>query len=487
MPPIDTGVPADRARPQTFHRFSYISGGGQLTPLTQSLVVMGTMGAGGQGVAGTVYEINSIDQADLLFVKGSEVALMVRQAADTQVVTENGPRILAVGAVEPAAGAKATFTLTITGPATESGNLVLKAMGRRFKIGVAKDDIANDIAQAVVDMFTAHAAELPFTVARVNGVVTATYNHKGTNGNDLVFELESKPAGVGCVIADGVAGAGALDLSACYDALEGIDIDGYAPSTRSTDDVADALAHNLAMWDPAEKKWRWAFFGDTETLATATALATAANDRSIVVASCEGCPAMPFQVAVSVAVAAMSRTLPNAIFNKVELPLPPPAIASAYNGTEVEAGIAAGVTILTPVERRRLVIQDRLKIERLVTTKTLENNQPFLKCRDIGVPRTGAYAARQLDILYEQRFGAQANPNGALMDEDADDRVRDLVAAVWHELAANRILKNVDADLQELKVEPDDEADGRMDVDTAMSVVLGMHQVAYNHRVKVGG
>src|SRR6185503_3787118 len=112
---------------------------------------------------------------------------------------------------------------------------------------------------------------------------------------------------------------------------------------------------------------------------------------------------------------------------------------------------------------------------------------PFTVCRDIGVPRTGAYAARQVDARFAQEFGEQANPDGALLDEDSAKKVGDIVADVWHEMARARMLANVDEDLADLLIEEDEEVVERLDVQTSMTVIVGMHQVAYNHNVKIGG
>ena len=487
MATINTGVPTSLARPQTFHRFTYLSAGGQLTPLLQKVALIGTMKAGGTAVANTVYDILSSEAADALFVAGSEAALMCRDAFRLIKRLGFGPMISAIGVLEPAAGAAATFTLTVGGPATESGNFRIRACGIPYVIGVSKDDTAADIATAIAAAFTAAAADLPFTAIAAAAVVTATYNHKGTNGNALVFSVDSAPKGVTLAVAAGVAGAGALDLTDAYLDLEPIELDAIAPSVNTAADVAVALAHVQAMWQPAEKKWRWVFFGDTTTLAPATPLATAAHDRGIVVGSCEACPVMPFTLATMLAVAAMSRNRPNANYDGFTLPLQQPAIGSAYTGTEVETGIAAGLTILTPVQRGQQVIDGVCKIERMVTTKTTDNNEPFLICRDLGVPRTGAYMARQIDIQYAIQFGADANPDGALLDNDSEAKVRDMVSALWHDAAAANILANVDSDLGELLVQADPDAAGRLDVQTAQTVVVGQHQVAYNHNVKIGG
>jgi phage tail sheath gpL-like len=488
--PINTGVPASEPRPQTFHRFTYLKSGG-LTPLAQKVVLMGTMygvAAGVTGVASTLYDIFSAEDADARFGVGSELALMYRQAEKTFRMQKLGPQIACVGALEPAGGAKATFTLTFTGPAGETKNIILKACGRRYQVGVTKDDTATDMAAAAVAVFDAHAEDLPFTTANVAGVLTATYNHKGVNGNDVKFELVEAPAGVGVAVAAGVAGAGAVDFTACLAAVEGVDIDGFAISNHTNTDVTAVLDHVQLMWSPEEKKWRWGFIADCTSLGSATALAATANDRAVVIASCEGSPSMPFEVATAVCCGVFSRERANAIFNKMNLPVYPPAASVAYNGAEVKAGILAGLTILTPIERGRVVLDDRTKIERLVTTKTLdENNNPFTTCRDIGVPRTGAFLARQLDIKYDEQFGADANPDGALLDEDSANKVGDIVAAVWHAAARDRLITNVDADLGELLINEDEDVAERLDVQTAQTVIVGLHQVAYHHNVKIGG
>ncbi len=484
---IETGVPSSLARPQTFHRFTYLRGGAGLEPLAQKIALVGAMGAlaNVDGEDGTLYDIFSAEQADKLFGVGSELALMVRTAYKMHRLAGRGPRIVAIGALEPAGGAKATYTATVTGPATESGNVLLKVCGRRFKIGVSDEDDATDVATAIVAMMDRFVNELPVTADNVAGVVTFTYNHKGENGGDVVIEVESAPAGIAIVVADGVAGAGALDFSDAYSELEGVEIDGIAISNHQSDDVEDLLEHVQVMWGIAEKRWRWGFIGETGTLGTASALAAAANDRGMIIGSCEGSPSMPFDIATALAVGMGSRERCNALFNRMPVPIYPPA--RGYNGAEVEAGIAAGLTVLTPIERGRVVVGNQCKVERMVTTKTTENAQPFTVCRDLAVPRTGAFMARQLDIKYEERFGANALPDGIVVDGTVEERIGDIVAALWDVAERNRILTNVPADLGELEIEEDEEVSGRFNVHTAQTVVIGPHQVAYDHHVKIGG
>lgn len=485
---IETGVPSSLQRPQTFHRFTYLRGGAGLEPLAQKVALIGAMKAPGgvvTGAADTMYDIFTAEQADKLFGAGSEAALMVRLAYQVHRLAGRGPRIVAIGVLEPAGGTKATYTATVTGPATESGNVMFRVCGRRFKVGVSVGDTATTVAAAIVAMIARFVNELPVTAANVAGVVTFTYNHKTVNGNDVVITVESAPAGIAIVVANGVAGAGALDFADALTELEGVEVDGIAISNHTQTDVEDLLEHVVTMWGIAEKRWRWGFVGETDTLGTATALAAAADDRAMIIGSVEGSPSLPCEVATALAVGMGSRERANALFNRMPVPIYPPA--RGYNGAEVEAGIAAGLTVLTPIERGRIVVGNQCKVERMVTTKTTEGGQPFTVCRDLAVPRTGAYLARQLDIKYEERFGANALPDGIVVDGTVEDRIGDIVAAVWDAADRARLITNVSADLGELEIEEDEEVSGRYNVHTAQTVVIGPHQVAYDHHVKIGG
>ena len=99
--------------------------------------------------------------------------------------------------------------------------------------------------------------------------------------------------------------------------------------------------------------------------------------------------------------------------------------------------------------------------------------------------RTGAFVARQIDAAFAAKFGAQANPDGVLLDDDAIPRVRDMISTILYNCQDAKILTHVDADLAQLVVEKDPSAPGRLNVDVTYTVVLGLHQVAFVHRVTI--
>lgn len=484
--PVNTGVATTLRRPQTFHQFAYLQGGRSLVPLPQRLLLIGAQ-KGGTAVANTIYPVDDAPQADALFGIGLELTLMLREAFATGALLGIGPQIFAAGVAEPGGGAARTQTWTVTGTATASGNVVLRIAGRTITIGVASGDVQNTIAAAINVAINAMKQTLPVTSGVATNVATTTVNWKGVTGNDPGYEVVSTPAGVTVVTAQGVAGSGVVDETTALANALGPDYDAIALGNHASADIALALAHVTAAWTASEKKWRWIVLGENGTIGTATALASAANDRAIAVINCEQCPNLTGEIAAAAAFGLLSRSRPNGNWDGMRLPLYPPYDAYDFTNTEVETALAAGLTPLKPVvdPQTRVQTPGVVAIQKFVTTSTTVSSQPFEALRDIAVPRTGAYIARQIDAAFAARFGAQANPDGVLLTDDTVQQVRDMVANILYAAQDNRILTNVDADLALLVVEKDVNAPGRINVDVTYTVVLGLHQVAFVHRVTI--
>lgn len=484
--PVNTGVSTSLRRPQTFHVFAYQQGGRSLVPLPQRMLLIGTS-KGGTAVAGTIYTISDAQETDALFGIGSELALMCRKAFETGALIGQGPQLAAVGVAEPGAGVARTQTWTFTGPATGAGIGVFRIAGRTITVGISVGDSANTIAAAFNTAVNAMKQLLPVTSGVAAAVATTTHVAKGENGNDVAFEVVSMPAGTTCVTAQGVAGTLVADPTAALAAAAGPEYDAIALANHKAADIALALAHVTAAWTASEKKWRWVYMAERGTIGTATALAAAANDRAIVVVVCEESPSLPSEIAVATAFAMLSRSRPNANWDGMRIPIFPPYDAFDFTNTEVETALAAGLTPLKPIVDTQTRVQTPgvAAIQKLVTTKTTEGGQPFEVLRDIAVSRTGAFIARQIDAAFAARFGAAANPDGVLLTDDTIQQVRDMIANILYAAQDNRIVTNVDADLALLVVEKDLSAPGRINVDVTYTVVLGLHQVAFVHRVTI--
>ncbi len=484
--PINTGISPSLRRPQTFHTKQYLQGGRALVPLPQRALLIGTM-KGGTAVAGTIYAIDDAQQTDALFGVGSPLALMCRKAFETCAVLGAGPFLFAVGVAEPGAGVQRVQTITATGPATAAGTVVFRIAGRTFNVGVANGDSANTIAAAIESAIDAARLLLPLTASVAGAVVTTTHVAKGENGQDCLIEVVSVPAGVTVVVAQTSAGTGVMDPTAALAAAAGPEYDAIALENHKAADIALAITHVTASWGAAEKKWRWILFGETGSIGTATALAAAANDRAILLLNCELSPSLPCELAVAGAIAKLSKSRPNGNWDGQKLPIYPPPDAYDFTNSEVESALAAGITPLKAVVDPQTRVQQPgvVAIQKFVTTKTTESGVPFEALRDLAVPRTGAYLARQIDAAFVQRFGAAANPDGVLLTDDTIGQIRDMVANILYTAQDARIVTNVDVDLQSLVVEKDLSSPGRVNVDVTYTVVLGLHQVAFVHRVTI--
>lgn len=481
---VNTGVPTTLRRPQTFHRFVYQQGGRSLTPLPQRTVMVGTF-KGGTATAGVVYAVDDAPSSDALFGVGQHLSLMNRKAIETCGTIGFGPQLFAVGVAENAAGVARVQTFTLTGTATAAGNLNVRIAGRSISVPVSLGDTAATVATALNVATNAMQSLLPVTSTVAAAVTTCTAVAKGVWGADISFTVDSVPAGLTCVTAQATPGSGAQDETAALAALAGIDYDTIALENHNTTAIALGLAHVTVAWGISEKKWRWLVYGDTGSIGTATTIASAANDKAMVVANCERSPSLCAELATGVAIAITAKSRPNANWDGQELPLYPPPDAFAFTPTQQETALAAGITPLVTVvnPNTRVTKANTLSIVKMVTTQTTQGGQPFEVLRDLAVPRAGAFIARQLDAKYAERFGAAANPDGVLLDDDAIPRVRDMIAAVLYACQDAKIITGVDADLALLVVEKDPSAPGRLNVDVTYHVVVGLHQVAFVHRV----
>lgn len=484
---IQTGVPTTLRRPQTFHRFIYQQGGGALTPLPQRTALVGTM-KGGTAVASVIYQINDVQSTDALFGIGTPMSLMCRKAIEYCGLLGFGPQLYACGVAENAAGAARVQTFTLTGTATAAGNLIVRIAGRTLTVPVSLGDAFGAVATALNTQINANNLILPCTSTVAAGLVTATAVCKGVGGNDIAYSVDSVPAGLTCVTAQTVAGSGVQDETAALAALAGVDYDTIALENHNTTSIALALAHVTVAWGFSEKKWRWLTVAETGTIGTATPLAASANDRAIVVAVCEQSPSLCSELSTNIAVAITAKARVNANWDGQSMPAYPPPDAFVFTTAEQETALLAGLTPLIPIvdPTTRITKLGQLSIVKMQTTQTTLGGQPFEVLRDLAVPRVGAYVARQIDAKFAERFGAAANPDGVLADDDAIPRIKDMVAGILYDCQNAKIIKNVDNDLALLVVEPDPSAPGRFNVDVTYTVVLGLHQVAFVHRVTVG-
>ncbi|VVN10184.1 phage tail sheath subtilisin-like domain-containing protein [Pseudomonas fluorescens] len=208
-------------------------------------------------------------------------------------------------------GEQATGTVTITGAATEGGELNLYLGGRRVRATVTKG--ATPTAVATVLAAEVNAAGLSVTAAAVAGVVTLTCKWSGASGNDLVLQInrlgrnngEATPAGLTVVLAAMSGGVGSPDVAVALASL------GDEPFEFICAPWADATSLDAwkAFMDDSSGRWSWAkqlyghvYTAKRGTLGELVALGAARNDRHATIHGFEtSCPDPVWNVAAAYA------------------------------------------------------------------------------------------------------------------------------------------------------------------------------------------
>jgi len=173
---------------------------------------------GGTAVSGALVEnILSDGSEDTLFGADSPIANAIRRAR-----RRNGETIFdAISLDDNGAGVDATGTITITGPATEDGELIVYVGSKKFneyKIAITDTDTETAIAAAIAAAITADTDAL-VTAGSALGVVTITAKSAGTFGNTIGIKVEGSVGGVGSTVVAMSGGAtdpvltGVLDVT----------------------------------------------------------------------------------------------------------------------------------------------------------------------------------------------------------------------------------------------------------------------------------
>lgn len=121
-------------------------------------------------------------------------------------------------------GDAAEGTITVTGPASASGQIALYLGGERITVGVSEDDTAAEIATAISAAIN-DAEDLPVTADVNAAVVTVTFRHAGEVGNsydmrDSFRDGEVLPAGVELAYVQLTGGTGNPALDGLFAAME---------------------------------------------------------------------------------------------------------------------------------------------------------------------------------------------------------------------------------------------------------------------------
>jgi phage tail sheath gpL-like len=456
---ISTTFPSDNYVPGVGGEFDFVTGVGVRPTSDRRMLIVGSLRSTGTATAERLYAVEDELAADTLFGIGSEVAIGVRAALATcRSLNLSPPEIYGIAVTEPGAGVAASGTFTVTGPATASGEVLVRIAGRLVRCAVASGDAQNTIAANLEAAVDAAERALPVGASVATNVVTVTYRTKGTNGNDVKIEVvngkdgyPALPAGVAVAVsgANLASGAGVIDITASLDKAKNLDFWTIAISNNESTDVTDLDAHLDEMWATMTDRYRFAFMAGISALATDQTIAAAANDHRIVKLSCAGARSLPIEFAAAAAALAVGREKPNANHCGTPLPLFGPDLDSAYSPTEQNTAIKSGLSPLVPTPN------GFVKLVRLVTTKTTENSVTYRALMDFGVPFAMARIAREIDdaVTLTLTGGVDDPEGGRNIDDNLAADLKSVALSILRIREADGWVQNVEARKDEIRFE----------------------------------
>lgn len=273
-------VPANLRVPGVYAEISNTNALSGAQRLVYRRLIIATMLASGTAVAGVPVRCLSEPAASGLFGAGSVAHGMVAAAIANDAFTD----LFVLPLADPAAGAAATSTLTVTGAATAPSTLSLYVAGRRVQVGIASADTPTLAAGKIIAAVNA-LTSLPVTAANTAGVVTFTAKNKGATGNDLEvranYNGEQSPAGLTMVITAFAGGTGNPDITAALAALGDSWFQAWATAYTDTPNLVAIETDQYNRWGPMRESEGHVFGAIRGTYSAVAAIGMARNSEHL--------------------------------------------------------------------------------------------------------------------------------------------------------------------------------------------------------------
>ena len=390
---------------------------------------------GGTAVPGKAIPLGSIDP-NILGGPGSmlaDMALYARWRNPTGA-------IWLMPMADPAGGVQATDTITITGPATASGQLVRYVAGERYQATVAQGDsaatIAANLAAAINNGYTKYNRRMLSCVVATatGGVVTLTARHTGVEGNLIRVEAgldgdEFDPAGLTVAIASTnlTGGSGAVDFAGALAALGSEPFDWMTGPYASVANIAAMRAFlsdsGSGRWSPSIGLNGHYITANDGNLIAQTVLGATLNDRHLTVLATNAYPAPLWcWLAALTGAVGLSKNLGAPLTSAIEIarPMqtvgldglrPPSSVSNKWGLADRQALYQSGMSALT------FAPDGTATIDRVLTTyQTNSYGVPDTTFLGIETISIAAYVKQYLKLrvtsTYPRCVLRDDNPNG---------------------------------------------------------------------------
>lgn len=404
-------------------RYLLLVGNKVTTNIEVSSTVVSNAGTASNHV---VYDITPDVDADALFGSRSELARMVARAR-----RYSGVRIRAIASAEVSSGSpvNAVATITIATNASSAGTWRYWIGGTLIEATVASGATPTTQAAAIVAAINGSPGH-PCYASNSAGVVSVTYTHPGTRGNDctLYQDTSLKPGGSTSTLATNSAytvlpgpngetgvrlgdGAGTDTVADALDALDGQTFFTIAFAQVDATNAGLIKTYNDSKAALGSRRFEHIVTGYNGLLAGANTLTDAINKERFQFAWQQGGENLPCEIAASMGGLRTQKeqSHPNRRFNGDTLLGIAPQRALADRPTEGETGtqqsaLDNGITPITTTA-------DGLAVcVRAITTKHLKTvgsaTIDFYGTLDCGQARAPDVFAEELELAWLTDFGA---------------------------------------------------------------------------------
>lgn len=410
------------------------------------------------------------DQGAAIAGRGSILAAMVAAAIGASSAVE----LWAMPIADNAAGVAATATVTLAGTATAAGTLPLMIGGTRVQVGVAVGAAAASVATALAAAVNA-LPDLPVTAAAVGAVVTLTFRHKGTAGNDLdlrtsYYDGEAVPAGLTATIVGMASGATNPDLTSL---LASLGDQHYQAIAIGVNDAANLSAIDddlTTRWGPERQVEGRAFAGFSGSFSTCSTFGATRNGVHVTLIGGNKVPSPPWSIAAAftaIAAASLQADPARPMTDLVVPGLLAPRVEHRFTRQERNLLLRDGISTFD------VDAAGRIMIERLITTYQV-NASGFddVSYLDITTPATLGY------YRYSWRVRMAAKFPRAKLTADTIAAVRAETIALAREWEEAGLMEDADGFIAGLIVERDATNRTQLNLLLTPDVVNGLLQLA---------
>ena len=415
----------------------------------------------------------SDDEAALYFGRGSQAHRMARAAIKANQYIQ-----LSVVGLDDAEGALAANTkLTISGKATDSGQVRLSICGTFINVAVASGDTPDDIYK-VLEAAVAADQSLPVTARTgvippagdddpATPILNFTAMNKGTCGNEIAITVTSTASGLTLEMAPMSGGQGDPSLDAAFSAVWAAGHTMIMLPYTNDDALAKLSAHLDNVSGPLEQRGAVGVTGWNGTLASGTTLTSKVNAPRITCGWHAGSALPNGELAAIYGAVMASESDPARPLNTLTLPGLDITAQDNWPGrTEQENALMNG---LTPFEVDGSVVRIVRAVSTYVKNAAGVTDRSLM---DITIIRSLDYVRLACRTRYTQRFPREKLTDARLA------RIRSELLDVLYSLEQLEIVENVDALKDQLRVTRSLQDDTRAEATIPAAIVRGLHVFA---------